>query len=100
MITFRAAPRTARAGGPLGARAGVEQARTATTSSATPHLTRPTVVTRRPARQNSSVRRIGHRGAMGHAPENTIASFQKALDLACDEVETDVWRSEEHTSEL
>lgn len=37
------------------------------------------------------MRRIGHRGAMGHSPENTIASFQKALDLACDEVETDVW---------
>lgn len=28
---------------------------------------------------------------MGHAPENTIASFQKALDLGCDEIETDVW---------
>lgn len=28
---------------------------------------------------------------MGHAPENTIASFQKAIDLGCDEVETDVW---------
>src|SRR5438132_11855371 len=37
------------------------------------------------------MRRIGHRGARGHAPENTIASFQKALDLGCDEVETDVW---------
>lgn len=37
------------------------------------------------------MRRIGHRGAKGHAPENTIASFQKALDLGCDEVETDVW---------
>jgi glycerophosphoryl diester phosphodiesterase len=23
--------------------------------------------------------------------QNTIQSFQKALDLACDEVETDVW---------
>ncbi|MBD3646102.1 MAG: hypothetical protein HUJ31_01350 [Pseudomonadales bacterium] len=23
---------------------------------------------------------IGHRGAMGHAPENTLASFQTALD--------------------
>jgi len=41
--------------------------------------------------QNRAVRRIGHRGAMGHGPENTITSFQKALDLACDEVETDVW---------
>ena len=38
------------------------------------------------------MRRIGHRGAKGHAPENTIASFQKALDLGCDEVETDVSR--------
>lgn len=28
---------------------------------------------------------------MGHAPENTILSFQKALELGCDEVETDVW---------
>jgi glycerophosphoryl diester phosphodiesterase len=37
------------------------------------------------------MRRIGHRGASGHAPENTIASLQKALDLACDEVEVDVW---------
>jgi len=37
------------------------------------------------------VRRIGHRGAKGHAPDNTIESFQKALELGCDEVETDVW---------
>src|SRR5436853_3148228 len=37
------------------------------------------------------MRRIGHRGAMGHAQENTIASFEKAIELACDEVETDVW---------
>ncbi|HEV2249546.1 MAG TPA: glycerophosphodiester phosphodiesterase [Candidatus Limnocylindria bacterium] len=34
---------------------------------------------------------MGHRGAMGHAPENTIASFEKAVELGCDEVETDVW---------
>ena len=32
---------------------------------------------------------------MGHAPENTIASFQKALELACDEVETDVWLTQD-----
>ncbi len=37
------------------------------------------------------MRRIGHRGAMGHAPENTISSFEKAIALGCDEVETDVW---------
>ena len=41
------------------------------------------------------MRRIGHRGAMGHAPENTIASFEKAIALGCDEVETDVWLTAE-----
>lgn len=39
----------------------------------------------------AGVRRIGHRGAMGHAPENTAASFEKAIALGCDEIETDVW---------
>lgn len=33
---------------------------------------------------------IGHRGARGLAPENTIASFQKALEYGVDEVELDV----------
>jgi glycerophosphoryl diester phosphodiesterase len=28
---------------------------------------------------------------MGHAPENTMASFEAAIALGCDEVETDVW---------
>jgi glycerophosphoryl diester phosphodiesterase len=37
------------------------------------------------------MRRIGHRGAKGHAPENTVASFEKAIALGCDEIETDVW---------
>ena len=32
---------------------------------------------------------------MGHAPENTIASFKKALELGCDEVETDVWLTQD-----
>ncbi len=36
-------------------------------------------------------RRIGHRGAMGYAPENTIESFERAIALECDEIETDVW---------
>ncbi|MCX6799927.1 MAG: glycerophosphodiester phosphodiesterase family protein [Candidatus Falkowbacteria bacterium] len=34
--------------------------------------------------------KIGHRGAMGYAPENTLASFQKALDLKVDMIEFDV----------
>jgi glycerophosphoryl diester phosphodiesterase len=33
---------------------------------------------------------IGHRGAKGHLPENTLASFRKALDLHCDGIELDV----------
>jgi glycerophosphoryl diester phosphodiesterase len=37
------------------------------------------------------MRRIGHRGAKAHAPENTVASFEKAIALGCDEIETDVW---------
>lgn len=34
--------------------------------------------------------KIGHRGAMGHAPENTLTSFAKALDLGVDGIELDV----------
>jgi len=33
---------------------------------------------------------IGHRGASAYAPENTIASFNKALELGCRFVEFDV----------
>lgn len=36
------------------------------------------------------IQKIGHRGAKGHAAENTIASFQKALDLGVDGIELDV----------
>ena len=35
---------------------------------------------------------IGHRGACGHEPENTIASFEKAIALGVDVVECDVRR--------
>jgi len=34
---------------------------------------------------------IGHRGAMGHETENTIASIQKAIDLGVDMIEIDVF---------
>lgn len=34
--------------------------------------------------------KIGHRGAKGHVPENTLASFRKALDMGMDAVELDV----------
>ena len=33
---------------------------------------------------------IGHRGAKGHQPENTLPSFARAIDLGCDWVELDV----------
>jgi glycerophosphoryl diester phosphodiesterase len=37
---------------------------------------------------------IGHRGAMGHETENTLASVQKALDLGVDMIEIDVFKIE------
>nr|WP_294776913.1 glycerophosphodiester phosphodiesterase family protein [uncultured Flavobacterium sp.] len=37
--------------------------------------------------------KIGHRGAKGHVAENTLASFQKAIDLGVDMIELDVWLS-------
>ena len=33
---------------------------------------------------------IGHRGAKAHAPENTIASFKKAIEMGVDMIELDV----------
>ena len=36
---------------------------------------------------------IGHRGAMGHALENTIESVEKAIDLKVDGIEIDVFKS-------
>ncbi len=35
--------------------------------------------------------KIGHRGAMGYEPENTLRSFKKALQLKVDMVELDVY---------
>ena len=34
--------------------------------------------------------KMGHRGAKGYAPENTLISFQKAIDLGADGIELDV----------
>src|SRR6185295_178724 len=33
---------------------------------------------------------VGHRGAMGYCPENTLASFARALELGADWIELDV----------
>ena len=43
---------------------------------------------------NSKPLVIGHRGAMGHETENTLASVQKALDLGVDMIEIDVFMIE------
>jgi len=40
---------------------------------------------------NKTFLKIGHRGAAGYAPENTIASFKKALSLGVDAIELDVY---------
>lgn len=52
--------------------------------------------------QASSARRplgdfcvLGHRGAMGHAPENTLVSFQKAIELQADMTELDIHLSKD-----
>ena len=38
----------------------------------------------------AAILKIGHRGAKGHVAENTLASFQKALDMGADGIELDV----------
>lgn len=38
---------------------------------------------------------VGHRGASGHAPENTLPAFQKAIELRADAVELDI-HSDKH----
>jgi glycerophosphoryl diester phosphodiesterase len=45
-----------------------------------------------PYRQRKPLR-IGHRGAAGHAPENTLAALEQATKLGVDLVEFDVRRS-------
>lgn len=39
---------------------------------------------------------IGHRGAMGHAPENTLGSVRKALELGAPCMEVDVYYVDGH----
>ena len=41
-------------------------------------------------RARDGTRVFGHRGAMGYAPENTMASFAKAVALGVDAIELDV----------
>jgi glycerophosphoryl diester phosphodiesterase len=39
--------------------------------------------------------KVGHRGARAYEPENTLRSFQKALELGVDAVELDVRRTKD-----
>ena len=39
---------------------------------------------------------IAHRGASGHAPENTLASFSRALDMGARAIELDVHQTLDH----
>ena len=38
----------------------------------------------------NSILKIGHRGASGYEPENTLIAFQKAIDINADGIELDV----------
>ncbi len=41
-------------------------------------------------KNNTRIEKIGHRGACGYEPENTIQSFKKAIKLGVDAIELDV----------
>lgn len=42
---------------------------------------------------NEGILRIGHRGARGYAPENTLASIEQAIALRCSFTEVDIQRT-------
>lgn len=44
----------------------------------------------------TKILKIGHRGAKGYIAENTLASFQKALELGVDMIELDVQNSKDN----
>jgi glycerophosphoryl diester phosphodiesterase len=46
-----------------------------------------------PEGNRQRILRIGHRGAAGHAPENTIAAIRRGISLGVDFVELDVQRT-------
>ncbi len=39
--------------------------------------------------------RVGHRGAKAYAPENTLASFRKAIEIGVDAIELDVRKTKD-----
>jgi len=51
------------------------------------NLAEETLMLEMDVRNSGQVLVIGHRGAMGHAPENTLVSFAKGLELGSDLLE-------------
>ena len=49
-----------------------------------------TTMPRQTPPQPAELLKIAHRGASGYAPENTLAAFQKAVELGCQMIELDV----------
>ncbi|MDX2073905.1 MAG: glycerophosphodiester phosphodiesterase family protein [Alphaproteobacteria bacterium] len=41
------------------------------------------------------MKKYGHRGACGHAPENTLASFRRAIEMGVDGIEFDIQLSKD-----
>lgn len=72
---------------------------TVRTSPVKPHDQRPAWDTLKPMPASLASDRkpmiIGHRGAKGLAPENTLAAFQTAVDLGIDGVEFDIQRTQD-----
>lgn len=48
-----------------------------------------------PSLKQKAFRVIAHRGASGYAPENTLASFQKGVDVGADMLELDIHMSKD-----
>src|SRR6185312_2950197 len=53
-------------------------------------VTEPVSLRERLLAERGRVWVVGHRGAMGYCPENTLASFQRGLELGADWIELDV----------
>src|SRR5690242_7213158 len=56
------------------------------TQATTPRLS----LRERMQRERGRVWVVGHRGAMGYCPENTLVSFERGLELGADWIELDV----------
>jgi glycerophosphoryl diester phosphodiesterase len=69
---------------------GVRRSQPATIESMTQAPTERLSLRQRLIKERGRVWVVGHRGAMGHRPENTFASFEHALELGADWIELDV----------